>query len=137
MEKQARFPYQFFVVTFVWYWLVWLPLVLAGAGSDLGLLALAAIFHPGNEPDVYAFCRVCVPDNGVFLVLRLGAPCFWKTHLGRVDFSRLGQCVCSPVPNGSDGCGGRTAPLLDMGKPDFCDWLDHNGHSVAKNKVSK
>ena len=32
MEKQARFPYQFFVVAFVWSWLVWLPLVLAGAG---------------------------------------------------------------------------------------------------------
>jgi len=27
IEKQARFPYQFFVVTFVWSWLVWLPLV--------------------------------------------------------------------------------------------------------------
>jgi uncharacterized protein len=32
MHKPARFPYQFFVVTFAWSWLVWLPLVLAGAG---------------------------------------------------------------------------------------------------------
>ncbi|MCC6189158.1 MAG: CPBP family intramembrane metalloprotease [Anaerolineales bacterium] len=32
MDKPARFPYQFFVVTFAWSWLVWLPLVLAGAG---------------------------------------------------------------------------------------------------------
>ncbi|MFZ1267082.1 MAG: hypothetical protein WAU95_11505 [Anaerolineae bacterium] len=32
MEKQARFPYQFFVVAFGWSWLIWLPLVLAGAG---------------------------------------------------------------------------------------------------------
>lgn len=40
MEKQARFPYQFFVVAFGWSWLIWLPLVLAGAdilllGKDL------------------------------------------------------------------------------------------------------
>ncbi len=102
-----------------------------GAGSDLGLLAFAAIFYPGNEPDVHALCRVCAIDNGVFLVLRLGAPGFRKTTLGRVDFSRLGQCVCSLVPYGSDGCGGRTGPLLDMGKLDLCDWFDNDGYSVA------
>ena len=32
MEKQTRFPYRFFVVTFAWSWLIWLPMVLAGAG---------------------------------------------------------------------------------------------------------
>lgn len=32
MKKQERFPYEFFVVTFLWSWLIWLPLVLAGAG---------------------------------------------------------------------------------------------------------
>jgi uncharacterized protein len=32
MEKIGRFPYQFFVVTFAWSWLIWLPLVFAGAG---------------------------------------------------------------------------------------------------------
>ena len=32
MEEAERFPYRFFVVTFAWSWLIWLPLVLAGAG---------------------------------------------------------------------------------------------------------
>ena len=27
-----KIPYQFFAVTFIWAWLLWLPLVLAGAG---------------------------------------------------------------------------------------------------------
>ncbi len=46
----------------------------------------------------------------------------------------------SPVEPGQmdasdkNGGGGRAAPLLDMGKPDLCNWLDHNGYSVAKNK---
>ncbi len=31
MKKPTKFPYQFFVVTFLWSWLIWLPLVLAGA----------------------------------------------------------------------------------------------------------
>ena len=47
MEKQARFPYQFFAVTFVWSWLVWLPLVLAGAGIiPLGKDLLSALSAP-------------------------------------------------------------------------------------------
>ncbi|MCJ7694798.1 MAG: hypothetical protein MUO40_05155, partial [Anaerolineaceae bacterium] len=98
------------------------------------LLAFAAIFYPGNEPDVYALCWVCINDNGVFLVLRMGAPSFWKTYLGRVDYTRLGQCVCYLVPYGSDGCGSRTAPLLDMGKLDLCDWFDNDGFSVSEKK---
>ena len=32
MKEQTKFPYQFFVVTFAWSWLIWLPLVLIGAG---------------------------------------------------------------------------------------------------------
>lgn len=32
MENKRGFPYRFFVVTFIWSWLIWLPLVLAGAG---------------------------------------------------------------------------------------------------------
>lgn len=31
-EEEGGFPYRFFVVTFAWSWLIWLPLVLAGAG---------------------------------------------------------------------------------------------------------
>ncbi|MEN8240519.1 MAG: type II CAAX endopeptidase family protein [Chloroflexota bacterium] len=44
MEKQTKFPYQFFVVTFAWSWLIWLPLVLIGIGvfpQGKDLLALS------------------------------------------------------------------------------------------------
>jgi membrane protease YdiL (CAAX protease family) len=30
MKAPTRFPYRFFVVTFLWSWMIWLPLVLAG-----------------------------------------------------------------------------------------------------------
>ena len=47
MEKQARFPYQFFVVTFVWSWLIWLPLVLASVGIlPIGKDLLSALTVP-------------------------------------------------------------------------------------------
>ena len=47
MERQARFPYQFFVVAFGWSWLIWLPLVLAGAGFlPLGQDLLSALTPP-------------------------------------------------------------------------------------------
>jgi hypothetical protein len=32
MKKQTPFPYEFFVVTFLWSWLIWLPQVLVGFG---------------------------------------------------------------------------------------------------------
>ena len=41
------FPYRFFVVTFAWSWLIWLPLVLAGAGIiPLGRDLLSAVTVP-------------------------------------------------------------------------------------------
>jgi uncharacterized protein len=46
MGKKAKFPYQFFVVTFIWSWLGWLPLVLAGAGIlpvDKELLSVLSV----------------------------------------------------------------------------------------------
>jgi CAAX protease family protein len=30
METRTRFPFRFFVVTFLWSWMIWLALVLAG-----------------------------------------------------------------------------------------------------------
>ena len=30
LQTQTRFPYRFFVVTFLWSWIVWTPLVLGG-----------------------------------------------------------------------------------------------------------
>ena len=33
-ERRSTVPYRFFVVTFAWSWLIWLLLVLAGAGME-------------------------------------------------------------------------------------------------------
>lgn len=30
MKEKGKFPFRFFIVTFLWSWLIWLPLVLAG-----------------------------------------------------------------------------------------------------------
>ena len=47
MEKQTKIPYQFFVVTFTWSWLIWLPLILIGNGIlPLGKDLLASITTP-------------------------------------------------------------------------------------------
>lgn len=47
MEKQTRFPYAYFLVTFLWSWLLWLPLVMAGAGIlPLDVAILGAITMP-------------------------------------------------------------------------------------------
>ena len=43
MEDRG-FPYRFFVVTFAWSWLIWLPLLLAGPGIiPLGKNLLSAL----------------------------------------------------------------------------------------------
>lgn len=57
MTPRTRFPFEFFVVAFAWSWLLWLPLVLAGAGllplkRDLVAtlstpVTIVAIFGPG------------------------------------------------------------------------------------------
>ncbi|MDO8847679.1 MAG: type II CAAX endopeptidase family protein [Coriobacteriia bacterium] len=61
MEAEGRFPHRFFVVTFAWSWLIWLPLVLAGAGviplgEDLvGPVTVAAVVLGAFGPAVGAF----------------------------------------------------------------------------------
>lgn len=45
--EDDRFPYRFFVITFAWSWLIWLPLVLAGAGIiPIGQNLLGAVTVP-------------------------------------------------------------------------------------------
>ena len=47
MGEDDRFPYRFFVVTFAWSWLIWLPLALAGAGIiPIGKDLLGAVTVP-------------------------------------------------------------------------------------------
>ena len=61
MDQPARFPYQFFVVTFAWSWLIWMPLVLVSAGilpvdqSLLGVLTMPASILAAFGPAIGAF----------------------------------------------------------------------------------
>jgi uncharacterized protein len=65
MEKLARFPYQFFLVTFVWSWLIWLPLVLASAGIlPLDKDLLSVLVTPVTMLGVFG------PAVGAFYCLR-------------------------------------------------------------------
>jgi hypothetical protein len=89
MEKQARFPYQFFVVTFVWSWLIWLPLVLVGAGIlplDQDLLSVLS-------PPV-SIVAMFGPAAGTFYCLktRHGKDAMRQYLCGLLDF-RLGWRV--------------------------------------------
>src|SRR5665647_609760 len=65
VEEEGRFPYRFFVVTFAWSWLIWLPLVLAGAGVfPLGKGLLAGLTVP------WIFLGAFGPAEGAFYCLR-------------------------------------------------------------------
>lgn len=71
MATPTRFPYAFFVVTFAWSWLIWLPLVLAGAGylplerewiTTLSIPAtILAAFGPGAGA---VYCLRTLHGNG-------------------------------------------------------------------------
>ena len=69
IEKQARFPYRFFVVTFVWSWLCWLPLVLASVGIlPIGKDLLSALTVPVSLVGTFG------PAAGTFYCLKT-LPC--------------------------------------------------------------
>ncbi len=49
MNEQSKFPYRFFVVTFIWSRVIWLPLVLAGTGIlPIGKDLLSAMSLPAT-----------------------------------------------------------------------------------------
>ena len=65
MEEDREFPYRFFVVTFAWSWLMWLPLLLAGAGIiPLGKNLLSALTVPSISLGAFG------PAAGAFYSLR-------------------------------------------------------------------
>jgi hypothetical protein len=65
MNEQSKFPYQFFVVTFIWSWVIWLPLVLAGAGIlPIGKDLLSALSLPATILGAFG------PAVGAFYCLR-------------------------------------------------------------------
>ena len=64
-EEEGRFPYRFFVITFAWSWLIWLPLVLAGAGIiPLGKHLLSTVIVPVTILGIFG------PAAGAFYCLR-------------------------------------------------------------------
>jgi len=64
-NAKKNIPYQFFVVTFIWSWLIWLPLVLAGAGIlPLGKDLLSTLNTPVSILAAFG------PAAGAFYCLR-------------------------------------------------------------------
>jgi len=65
VKEVGRFPYRFFVVTFAWSWMTWLPLVLSGARViPLGRDLLGALTVPWIAVDVFG------PAVGAFYCLQ-------------------------------------------------------------------
>ncbi|MHC1784635.1 MAG: lysostaphin resistance A-like protein [Anaerolineaceae bacterium] len=86
MKKQTRFPYAFFAVTFLWSWLLWLPLVLAGAGViPISKQLLSAISLPVTVVAAFG------PAAGTFYCLKTyhGKGAVRQYLRGLLDF-RLG-----------------------------------------------
>lgn len=74
IEGRPRIPYRFFAVTFIWSWLVWLPLVLAGFGiiplsrEFMEQVSLPAIIVAAFGPAVGAFyCLRTLDGKGAIL----------------------------------------------------------------------
>jgi uncharacterized protein len=83
MERPDRFPYQFFLVTFAWSWLIWLPLVLASAGIlPLGKDLLSALITPVTMAGVFG------PAAGALYCLKTlhGKDAIRKYLRGLLDF---------------------------------------------------
>jgi len=65
LKEYEKFPFRFFIVTFLWSWLIWLPLVLAGFGIiSLGKELLTAITIPVSILAAFG------PAVGAFVSLR-------------------------------------------------------------------
>ncbi|MDO8963956.1 MAG: type II CAAX endopeptidase family protein [Coriobacteriia bacterium] len=86
METQ-RFPYRYFVVTFAWSWLIWLPLVLEGAGViPSGTPLLSALNLPLTVLGIFG------PAAGAFCSLRtLGGPSAVRDYLRGLLDLRFGR----------------------------------------------
>ena len=91
MKKPTKFPYQYFIVTFLWSWLIWLPLVLAGYGIlPMGKDLVSALTVPVIMLGIFGpaagalYCLKTLHDKGAvrnylrgLLDLRFG----WKAWL--------------------------------------------------------
>ncbi len=98
MKEKEKFPFRFFVVTFLWSWLIWLPLVFAGFGIiPLGKESLKAITTPVSilaafGPAVGAFVSLRTLKGkgsiGVYLKSFLSLNFGWKVWI--TSFAVLG-----------------------------------------------
>lgn len=99
---QGRFPFRFFVITFAWSWLTWLPLVLGYRGigpvdkdTVIALTLPLTLFVAAFGPAVGAVYTIKTEDGWAavrcylkgLLDLRLG----WRAYLGAILL--LGGCT--------------------------------------------
>ena len=106
MDQPARFPYRFFVVTFAWSWLIWLPLVLATAG--------VLPMEPGLRTTVTLPASLLAafgPAIGAFYCLKtLHADGAVRQYLGGLRDFRLGWAAW-------------LVPILVLGGITFLAWI--------------
>ena len=106
MEEDRGFPYRFFVVAFAWSWLMWLPLLLAGASIiPLGKNLLSALTVPSISLGAFG------PAAGVFYSLRTlrGEDAVRQYLRGLLDLRF--------------GWQGWSAPPLVVGGTDLAGWI--------------
>ncbi len=108
MTNPVRFPYRFFIVTFIWSWLFWIPLILANLGiipvssellSKLTLpLSVIAAFGPLTGA-LFSIRREKGKGHGwkylrSFLDLRLG----WKAYIFPLVLLGGSTCIAWLIP---------------------------------------
>jgi len=94
MEKTTRFPYKFFIITFLWSWLIWLPLVVVSAGIiPLERDVLSSLTLPMSILAAFG------PAVGAFYCLRTihGKGAISKYLKGILDFNLGWQAWLIPI----------------------------------------
>ena len=110
MEAPNRFPFRFFVVTFLWSWLIWLPLVLAGLHViDVGPQFLAKANMPAV---VLAACGLAI--GALYSLRTLSGKGAARKYLRGVLDLRLGwRAWLAPIALiGGSTCAARLLPEL-------------------------
>jgi len=80
MNNNVRFPFRFFIITFIWSWIIWLEGLCSphswkqirnmvrkhNFGDYMGFLASPFMVHNRYKSNLYEFRGVYTPDRWIF-----------------------------------------------------------------------